>query len=255
MKHGIFTDLHVGLNINNETWENLPIKAVDFLTTELRRRNINSVLFLGDFYHDKKELSIKAIDSARVICEMLNDFTTYIICGNHDAYFESISATNLGLFRQATNFKLNYLKNSTLVYHSEDGKAIKIFGTPYCHRFGMWPFMRDESYMEEKFKEIPDDVDIIISHDPPYGVGQVDCILQECRNSRETPENLGNIALSNRIKEINFKLLVSGHIHSGDHNLFDKCVNVSHLDEFMDSYYEPFYTEIETYPQYNDSVK
>ena len=171
-----------------------------------------------------------------------------MVAGNHDAYFESISATNLGLFRQATNFKLNYLKNSTLVYHSEDGKAIKIFGTPYCHRFGTWPFMRDESYMEEKFKEIPDDVDIIISHDPPYGVGQVDCILQECRNSRETLENLGNIALSNRIKETNFKLLVCGHIHSGDHSLFNKCVNVSHLDEFMDPFYEPFYTEIETYP-------
>ena len=102
--------------------------------------------------------------------------------------------------------------------------------------------------MEEKFKEIPDDVDIIISHDPPYGVGQVDCILQECRNSRETLENLGNIALSNRIKETNFKLLVCGHIHSGDHSLFNKCVNVSHLDEFMDPCYEPFYTEIETYP-------
>lgn len=94
MKHGIFTDLHVGLNINNEVWENLPIRAVDFLTTELRRRNINSVLFLGDFYHDKKELSIKAIDSARVICEMLNDFTTYIICGNHDAYFKHTNELN-----------------------------------------------------------------------------------------------------------------------------------------------------------------
>lgn len=94
MKHILFTDLHIGLNINNEVWEKLPIKAVDFLTTEARRKNINSIIFLGDFYHDKKELSVKAIDSARVVCEMLNDFTTYIICGNHDAYFKHTNELN-----------------------------------------------------------------------------------------------------------------------------------------------------------------
>ena len=44
-------------------------------------------------------------------------------------------------------------------------------------------------------------------------------------------------------------------IHSGDHSLFNNCVNVSHLDEFMDSCYGPFYTEIETYPQYTDKIK
>ena len=94
MKHALFTDLHVGLNINNEIWEKLPIKAVEFLTTESRRRNIKSIIFLGDFYHDKKELSVKAIDSARVICEMLNDFSTYVICGNHDAYFKHTKEFN-----------------------------------------------------------------------------------------------------------------------------------------------------------------
>ena len=227
------SDLHGNLPIIDKPAEIMLI-AGDVIPFNIQFNKHESKKWLeGPFAEWIKQLPVKEV---------------FMVAGNHDAYFESISATNLGLFRQATNFKLNYLKNSTLVYHSEDGKAIKIFGTPYCHRFGMWPFMRDESYMEEKFKEIPDDVDIIISHDPPYGVGQVDCILQECRNSRETLENLGNIALSNRIKETNFKLLVCGHIHSGDHSLFDKCVNVSYLDEFMDPSYEPFYTEIETYP-------
>lgn len=94
MKHILFTDLHVGLNINNETWYNLPIKAVEHLTRTARRKNIKSIIFCGDFYHDRKELSVKAIDSARIICEMLSEFKTYIICGNHDAYFKNTIELN-----------------------------------------------------------------------------------------------------------------------------------------------------------------
>ena len=169
----------------------------------------------------------------------------FMVAGNHDAYFEGLNKTNMGLFRQACNFKLKYLQNDTLIYYTNDGDPVKIFGTPYCHRYGNWPFMRDEEYMEKKFQEIPEDVDIIISHDPPYGVGQVDCILQDCRRSTDGDPHKGNIPLANRIKDLSFRLLVCGHIHSGDHSLVNNCVNVSHIDEYMVPYDNIFYTELE----------
>jgi metallophosphoesterase superfamily enzyme len=88
---------------------------VDFLTTESRRRNIKSIIFLGDFYHDKKELSVKAIDSARIICEMLNDFSTYIICGNHDAYFKHTNELNsLQTIDKYDNIKI--VNEPTVIY-------------------------------------------------------------------------------------------------------------------------------------------
>jgi DNA repair exonuclease SbcCD nuclease subunit len=119
MKHAVFTDLHVGLNINQEVWEKLPIKAVEFLTTEARRRNLKSIIFAGDFYHDKKELSIKAIDSARIICEMLDEFQTYIICGNHDAYFRNTNELNS--LQTIDKFKNIHIINSPTIIYDKIG--------------------------------------------------------------------------------------------------------------------------------------
>ena len=53
--------------------------------------------------------------------------------------------------------------------------------------------------------------------------------------------------LSNRIWEVKPKMVISGHIHSGDHNLVEvagtKYVNVSLLDESYSFNYKPFYFE------------
>ena len=171
-----------------------------------------------------------------------------MVAGNHDAHLESISNVNLQLIHFACENKLVYLCNETTNYICKNGLTCKIFGTPYCHIFGSWPFMRSESYMEEKFKEIPDKVDIIISHDPPFCANNVDAILERPRHSGQY-ENVGNKPLKTRLSEIDYKLLVCGHIHSGNHDLhhdnFWKCVNVSILNENYALAYPPFYTEIE----------
>lgn len=172
----------------------------------------------------------------------------YMVAGNHDSFFEGINSMNLATFKQQCDFKLIYLENNYII-HRHEGKEIKIFGTPYCHIFGNWPFMRSEEYLTQKFKEIPDKCDIIISHDPPYGIGQVDQILQSVRWSNQELKHVGNIPLSEKLKDIEYKLLVSGHIHSGDHYPFEFnngiVVNVSLKDENYNAIYEPFYTEIE----------
>ena len=171
----------------------------------------------------------------------------YMAAGNHDAYFESQSELNITSFVNQYDGKLEYLENHWTIYNHY-GKEYKIFGTPYCHIFGRWPFMRTDEHMEEYFKSIPDNVDIIISHDPPYGIGQVDQILQTIRWSNHRLEHVGNPPLAKRLNEIKYKILVCGHIHSGDHELFEfnggQVVNVSIKDEYYDPIYEPFYYEL-----------
>jgi len=169
----------------------------------------------------------------------------YMVAGNHDAYLESANKTKIGKILQATNFKLHYLENTDIVYRNCDGVEFKIFGTPYCHRYGTWPFMRDDEYMEEKFKQIPEDVDIIISHDPPYGLCDADVILEDTRNLGRGLQHLGNVPLAQRIVNIPYKLHVCGHIHSGDHNLVRNTANVSLCNENYSGVYPVFYTEIE----------
>lgn len=61
------------------------------------------------------------------------------------------------------------MENELVYYVDNDGITWSIFGTPYCHQYGNWPFMRTDEYMEEKFKEIPDEVNFILTHDTPYG--------------------------------------------------------------------------------------
>ena len=173
----------------------------------------------------------------------------YMVAGNHDAYFEGQSGLNITYLINQCDNKLDYLENHWTT-HNHNGKEYKIFGTPYCHIFGRWPFMRTDEYMEEKFKEIPDKCDIIISHDPPYNIGQVDRILESRRWSNISPEGLGNKQLSKQLYKTDFKLLVCGHIHSGDHNPFKfdlsgQVVNVSIKNEQYDVKYDPFYIEID----------
>lgn len=101
----------------------------------------------------------------------------YMIAGNHDACFEDTDSFSLDCFEEACEGKLVYLQNECTTYDYE-GQEIKIFGTPYCHIFGNWPFMISNEGLEEEFKKIPDQVDIIISHDPPFAYGDADMILE-----------------------------------------------------------------------------
>lgn len=170
----------------------------------------------------------------------------YLVVGNHDAYFESMNQMQLSTLKYVCDFKLIYLKNDYIV-HRHNGIEYKIFGTPYCDIFGNWPFMRTDEYLTEKFKKIPDEVDIIISHSPPYGIGEIDVILERY-NLNEPIDHIGNKPLGDRLKQVNYKLLVCGHIHSGSHIPFEfnggKCVNVSILDEDYQPIYKPFYYEL-----------
>ena len=171
----------------------------------------------------------------------------YLVGGNHDAYFESISKANLQDLINACHGKLVYLENETADYFSDNGLLWTIFGTPYCHIFGNWPFMRSNAYMSQRFKEIPEKVDIIISHDPPFGAGDVDVILDTTIFGLTPFIHLGNQPLRSRIASVDYKILFCGHIHSGAHTLDEtwKTVNVSYLNEHYKPHYPPFYVEIE----------
>jgi len=172
----------------------------------------------------------------------------YLIAGNHDGYFEGLSAPSLEALLNKISPKLKYLKNETATYLSNSGISYTIFGTPYCHIFGNWPFMRDEHYLEKKFAQIPDQVDFILTHDTPYGVGLQDVILNTYRH-KGFYQHVGNIPLKLRLEQISYKWLFHGHIHSSDHEATEfgtgSVVNVSYVNELYAPEYEPFYLEID----------
>ena len=170
-------------------------------------------------------------------CKDQETYQIVLVGGNHDFYFERKKKETKEIFNSYGDW-FHYLYNETKIINIE-GEQIKIFGTPYCKIFGNWAFMRDDDKLTSYFKECPDDVDIILSHDAPYGI--TDVCLQKLGYIDDG--HLGNYPLREMINRVNFKYHLHGHLHSSDHNLTEfkqgLVANVSLLDERYDPTYPP----------------
>lgn len=133
-----------------------------------------------------------------------------------------------------TGTKIKYLENDAIEI---DGK--KFYGTPYCHQFGNWAFMRDDDHLALIFENIPEDLDVLLTHDAPYGTS--DMILQNV--PWMNGEHIGCIPLRDAVIAKQPKVLLHGHLHSTNHaveilNETD-VFNVSLVDEHYELVYKP----------------
>lgn len=159
--------------------------------------------------------------------------------GNHDFVMESYKPEDYDGIERMCNYRLKILRNESyeFFYPVSDGiDSLKIFCTPYCSIFGNWAFMRGNEILESKFSEIPEDTDILVSHDAP-NVNKLGAITQGYWKSDTT----GNVLLAKHIERVNPMLFVCGHFHSGNHE-WSKigetlCANVSYVNEEYDPYW------------------
>jgi Icc-related predicted phosphoesterase len=146
------------------------------------------------------------------------------VAGNHDWLFETDTRHARLLLADA---KITYLQDSSIEI---DG--LKIYRSPWQPRFFDWAFNLNRGHeLAEKWAMIPDDVDVLITHGPPYGI--LDLVPR-----KGWDENTGCEELRKRVEKIaalgRLKLHVFGHIHCGYgvHEELDvKFVNASTCDE------------------------
>ena len=164
------------------------------------------------------------------------------IPGNHEVGVEGHDDEYKKLFGPYK--KATILIHEPYEYLSDDGTFYKIFGTPYCKVFGNWAYMRPNSDLKEKFSEIPEGLDILLTHDVAYGYA--DQSLQDIGYGTDT--HFGTVELRDAILEKKPKYHFSGHIHTADHNLImigdTKHYNVSYLDERYTPVFKPLYLDI-----------
>lgn len=147
-----------------------------------------------------------------------------LIAGNHDTLMQKDN------YSGPMHCEFEYLCDSYIIF-----EGIKIYGTPWtlnfkgqnpkCKGFGI----ETEEELEQKFSDIllhHDDVDILVSHSPPYGI--LDKIIEG--------DHVGSKYLRNALEyAIRPKLHVFSHIHEsyGQETFKDStiCVNCSHVDE------------------------
>lgn len=145
------------------------------------------------------------------------------VAGNHDWLFE----TNPQMARRLIAPEIIYLQDSFAKVEN-----LKIYGAPWQPRFFDWAFnLNRGAEMAEKWKLIPVDTDILITHGPPNGF--LDVVPRF-----DSFENTGCEELIKKVSAIKPKLHIFGHIHCGygkAENFGTKFVNASICDES----YEP----------------
>ena len=170
------------------------------------------------------------------------------IGGNHDFIFDGhwTSSDTIKLY-QLSDGKLEYLSGeSSKNYTDSNGKEHLIYGTPYCHIFGKWAFMREDETLRELYKAIPENAEIVFSHD----AADINCLGMVPPNvwHPTTPVNAGNKVLAEAIKLKKPKFYFCGHIHEGNHIVTEidgtTTANVSLLNDQYKMVYEPLYLDI-----------
>lgn len=103
-KVAIFSDLHLGLYGNSPEWHSVALKWADWMVQELTKKKIKDVFFLGDFFHNRSEISVQTVHVASEIIQKFKDFNLLMIVGNHDAYYKNRSDVHsLGLLKGHDN--------------------------------------------------------------------------------------------------------------------------------------------------------
>ena len=148
--------------------------------------------------------------------------TKIFIAGNHDFCFERVNEphhkgdydwlNHLMSSENLSQSNVTYLQDDFIIIESpEFSRPIKFYGTPWQPWFYDWAFnlprLGDE--LKAKWAFIPEDTDVLITHGPPNGYGDL------VNNWRQPNTNVGCELLLNRILDIKPLVNVFGHIHEG----------------------------------------
>lgn len=174
---------------------------------------------------------------------------TIIIGGNHD---NVIAKEGYLFFNRPWAIEGHVFPFNGIVYLQDSGtefEGLKIWGSPWTKTFeGMNPHCKaftldSEQELEEKWRLIPPDTDILITHSPPYGI--FDAVSRDVfieGHQCDKIEHVGSHSLLYYSRMYQPKLHIFGHIHEAysmkrpnlgfiDLDGYPIYVNASHVNE------------------------
>ncbi len=84
----------------------------------------------------------------------------------------------------------------------------RFWGSPMTPSYGDWSYMINRSKIDRVWQTIPEGIDVLVTHGPPYGV------LDATYTQSNTTELVGCGALMKRVSKLQPKAMLFGHIHS-----------------------------------------
>lgn len=170
-----------------------------------------------DFYTDRRSEQAAWLDTTfrRWLEDVPAEFVVGI-AGNHDFVFE----TDM------------YPRDLRWEYLLDDGleiEGLKLWGSPWVPNLPKWAFHLTDTEADGNWKMVPEDLDILISHGPPVGYG--DLVGERFGDVR-----VGCKYLERAIRHERPKVVICGHIHEGygfyrHREVPVDIYNVAHNDE------------------------
>jgi len=117
--------------------------------------------------------------------------------GNHDWCGQ--------LERNAEYGKLSVVSDAPVMLN-----GVKLWLTPWSNQFFDWAFMKQHEDLEPIYAQIPEDVDILVSHQPPYGYGD---LYDNIGNGKK--DHVASQELLYHIERVRPSIVVCGHLHGG----------------------------------------
>ena len=137
--------------------------------------------------------------------------TKVFIAGNHDWPFQENRPQAEHVISQFDG--ITYLQDS-----ETKACGLRIYGAPWQPEFYSWAFNLPRGKpLQDKWREIPLGIDILVTHGPPFGYGD---FVQRPRYESWRPKgaderSVGCVDLAEAILFKKPRLHVSGHLHSG----------------------------------------
>lgn len=136
-------------------------------------------------------------------------------------------------------------------WHMLVDQTIKLFGltihaSPWTVPFCDWSFMLDEDRLAQRWRMIPDKCDILVSHGPPYGFGD----LAPSQFDRKQLVHCGSRTLTARLQHPSMdpppSHVVCGHIHESNGRYYmnkwsTTVINASLMDGNYNMVNKPHY--------------
>lgn len=160
--------------------------------------------------------------SAKYLNKQREKFAEIIIVpGNHDIPFQTDYYRAVSLFNAAVLTDKMY-----------DIKGLCIFGTSWQPEFMNWAFNAPDTHLQEVYRRIPQDIDILVTHCPPYGMLDTATL---------SSPHVGSKVLLEHVTRIQPNIHIFGHIH-GSYGKTQDDLTTFYNVAICDENYEPVHS-------------